>query len=273
MRKILTIIMIMLLCATALAETPATPIHFCGDYVYILLDDGSAQIVSWDGDAKALTVPPTLDGYTVTSVSECAFADCPGLQSIILPDTVLDIGQQAFVDCVSLMRVSLPQNLQALGGMAFDGCEGLTRIALPATLEDVGDNPFRRCANLYDIAVSGENAALYTCGGALFSKADSRLICLPMGIDATNYAVPEGTRTIGAMAFDRDICLQQVTLPQTLISIGARAFDGCNALRTMNLPASVTSIGAYAMRCKNLTLTVEGDARVVWAADIAGDVA
>ena len=243
----------------ACAETAPTPIYDCGDYTYILLEDGAAQIVCWDGPDAELIVPAELDGYRVTSISESAFCDCQDLVSVTLPEGVRDIGEFAFADCDNLCRVNLPEGLVSLGDCAFDHCEGLTEIALPDSLREVGANPFHSCANLFDIFVSPDHEYLATIDGVLFSKPDRRLVCYPMGYAAGRYSVPEGVLDIGAMAFDRDLYLEEVVLPKSLVSIGDEAFNGCEGLRTMNLPAGVKSIGADAMRCKNLTITFEGD--------------
>lgn len=256
---ILLALALVLIAGAACAETQATPIYDCGDYTYIHLGDGTVQIVSWDGPETDLMVPAELDGYRVTSISECAFCDCPNLMSIALPQGVTEIGEYAFADCDDLQYVSLPEGLLSLGDCAFDHCEGLTAIALPDSLRAVGDNPFRGCANLFDIFVSPEHDYLATIDGVLFSKPDRRLVCYPMGYSAGRYSVPEGVLDIGAMAFDRDLYIEEIVLPKSLVSIGDAAFNGCEGLRTMNLPAGVQSIGEDAMRCKNLTITFEGD--------------
>lgn len=252
-------LLLALVAVGACAETEATPIYDCGDYTYILLGDGSAQIVSWDGPNAALIVPATLDGYAVTSISESAFYDCRGLEAVTLPEGVTEIGEYAFADCDNLGYVALPESLVSLGDCAFENCEGLTWIALPEALEQVGVNPFHNCANLFDIFVSPEHPYLSTIDGVLFSKADRRLVCYPMGYSAGRYSVPEGVLDIGAMAFDRDLYIEEVVLPKSLVSIGDEAFNGCEGLRAMNLPAGVKSIGEDAMRCKNLIITFEGD--------------
>ena len=243
----------------AFAEIPPTPIHDCGEYTYILLPGGDAQIVSWDGPDAELVVPAELDGHAVVSISECAFYDCQGLMGVVLPEGIVDIGEYAFSDCDNLQRVSLPQSLKTLGDCAFDDCEGLTEIALPDALTEVGKNPFHGCANLFDIFVSPDHEYLATIDGVLFSKPDRRLVCYPMGYATGRYSVPEGVLDIGAMAFDRDLYIEEVVLPKSLVSIGDGAFNGCEGLRAMNLPAGVKSIGEDAMRCKNLIITFEGD--------------
>jgi len=268
MKKTCLIVILLLAMATlAFAETPATPIRKSGDYTYILLTGNTAQIVSWDGADKHLTVPSKLDEFTVVSVSECAFADCAALESVTLPQTVVEIGECAFVDCDNLQKVVLPEGLVRIGNLAFDSCEGLTVIELPNSVREMGDNPFRGCANLYDIRVSEDHPYLSTVDGALYTRPDHRLVCYPNGLYADYYRVPEGVETIGAMAFDRDLYIEQIVLPASLVTIGDGAFNGCEALKTMNLPSGVQSIGEAAMRCSNLKLTIEGDTSVTFLAD------
>ena len=231
MKRVLVMVLAMLtLLGAARAVTPATPVHFCGEYVYILLDDGGAEIVCWDGEETDLAVPETLDEHPVVSVSECAFADCRTLRTVTLPESVRAIGDEAFAGCTRLSRVTLPQGLETLGGMAFDHCEGLTQIALPATLREMGTNPFVDCANLCAIDVPAACAAFYTVDGVLFSRGDQRLVCYPMGLWTDSYAVPEGTVTIGARAFEQGIFLERVDLPASMATIEDGAFNGCAAL-------------------------------------------
>ena len=58
--------------APAAASTPGQS----GDYAYIVLKDGTAEITKYTGTAEALTIPDALDGYPVTSIGDRAFARC-----------------------------------------------------------------------------------------------------------------------------------------------------------------------------------------------------
>lgn len=273
MKRIVLILLALLLAATpALAVTPATTTYECGGYIYALLADNTARIVCWDGPERAIEVPAALDGHVVTRISECAFADCAGLEQVTLPETVREIGEDAFSNCVSLDRVVLPEGLARIGSRAFDRCQVLTAIDLPASVVDVGDNPFRGCTNLCSIRVAEDHPYLATVDGVLFSRPDNRLVCYPMGKSDTRYTVPEGVCTIGAMAFDSDLYVEEIVLPRTLMTIGREAFNGCQGLRTMNLPAGVQSIGEAALlRCSNLVLTLEDDVSSVPQLVMAGD--
>lgn len=224
----------------AVGALAATPLHECGDYTYIILPGGDAQIVDWEGRDRALKVPGVLDGHPVASVSECAFCGCAGLQSVALPEGLWEIGENAFEGCAALEQVRLPASLRRLGSYAFKGCESLVRVALPGALSEVGDNPFLDCANLSGIEAAPDAAGLVTVDGVLFTRADARLVCYPMGLEAVSYAVPEGVRAIGARAFDGALCLETLTLPASLSEIGRDAFSGCTGLRVGPSGSAVT---------------------------------
>ena len=254
MKKLCALLALAMMISTAgaLAGTPATPIHFSGEYTYILLADGSAQIVDWDGAGTVASIPRTLDGFAVTSISENAFADCEALVSVTLPDTVTEIGEYAFSGCESLEEVALPAGLRRIGDAAFYRCNALTGIALPDAVCEVGRNPFLGCANLFDILVSPDHPYLATIDGVLFSKPDRRLICYPMGLTALRYAVPRGVRVIGETAFEQGLYLEEVVLPDTVEEIGREAFCGCEALMKLDLPNSLRLIGDAALSYTDL---------------------
>ena len=50
-------------------------------------------------DSPVIAVPEMLDGYRVTSVSECAFCGCAGLVRVALPEGLREIGETAFDGC------------------------------------------------------------------------------------------------------------------------------------------------------------------------------
>ena len=77
----------------------------CGDYDYVLLDDGAAEIVDYDGEDENLAIPAELDGHSVTSIGEGAFWGCTSLSSITIPEGVTYIGEDAFKGCEGLTSV------------------------------------------------------------------------------------------------------------------------------------------------------------------------
>ena len=239
-----------------------------GDYTFAVLDDGTAEIRNYRGRATSLAIPSTLKKRAVTrigmkafnwrfyltdvavpdgvvAIDEGAFAGCYGLKEVRLPKGLEEIGENAFSGCRSLGGVTLPDGVTAIGGGAFDHCSGLTSI--PA-------NPFTDCRALAEIAVSDGHPALRVEDGALYDRAEARLICCPYGRAEGRFAVPAGTRRIGDGAFLDCDRLTGVDLPEGIEALGDHAFSGCARLEAVEIPAGTTGIGNAAFSgCAGLT--------------------
>ena len=199
----------------------------------------------------------TLDEYGVLTISgEGDMADFPenstrpwptaSVRSLVLTEGVTSIGNFAFFGCRHMESVSFPETLQSIGTRAFFYCSRLRSVELPDGLTALGENPFAHCSVLEYISVGSGNSVLSVCDGALLSFSDARMIWCPNGSALTDFAVPEGIRTIDDYAFAFCRSLYMVELPESLVSIGARAFDGCSALCALKLPASLREIGNQA---------------------------
>ena len=143
--------LLLCLCAPAVADEPIE--YRAGDYRYVLLADGTAEIVAYTGLASGMTLPAELDGYKVTSIGEKAFAS-KKLSSIIIPEGITSIGDGAFFSCASL-----------------------TSVTIPDSVVHVGANPFADCSSLNSIRVSPSHPVLATIDGVLFNKTAKELIC------------------------------------------------------------------------------------------------
>ena len=72
---------LLLLGAFAAAEEAERETHFSGEYTYVLLEDGTAEILLYGADetdplsreAKNLVIPSVLDGHPVTRIGDRAF--------------------------------------------------------------------------------------------------------------------------------------------------------------------------------------------------------
>ena len=93
-----------------------------GDYQYILLTDGTAELTNYTADAEFLTVPAQIDGHAVASIGSEAFINSEFLSSIIRPDCLTTIGIDAFCGCSFLTSITLPNSLTTIGNWAFKSC-------------------------------------------------------------------------------------------------------------------------------------------------------
>ena len=86
----------------------------------------------------AVTIPPSLGGYPVTSIGANAFRDCSGLTSVTIPACVTSIGSYAFYGCIRLTSVTIPNSVTNIGSYAFHGCSGLTSVTIPEGVTSIG---------------------------------------------------------------------------------------------------------------------------------------
>ncbi len=257
-RSLWAVLFVMLLMALsvngAVAEDDALR---SGDYQYRVLEDGTAEITHYFGRDSVVHIPETLDGKTVTSIRDGAFAECSSLTSIELPDSVTSMGLNLFADCWRLKNIQVspeqpvfavidgvlfnkaekslicypagkqeeayevPQGIQQIKSYAFYDCSALTSIELPDSVTSIGEYAFAWCSSL------------------------------------TTIELPDSVTSIGDKAFRDCSALTSIELPDSVTSIGNDAFFGCSALTNIELPDSVTSIGDQAFwGCNNLTVTI-----------------
>lgn len=108
--------------------------------------------------------------YTVTSntqyIEEWAFAENSYIQTVILPDTLIEIDNYAFYGCNKLTGIELPQSLSTLGDAAFRDCSNLKNIILPESLKGKLSTTFSGCSSLESIIVPSkiEELSFYAFG-------------------------------------------------------------------------------------------------------------
>src|ERR1017187_9384191 len=96
-------------------------------YTYSTNADGSANIVAYAGPPWVVTIPTNINGLTVTSIGQDAFAFHYNLTSVTIPSSVTSIGATAFGG-TSLTSVTIPGSVTSIGGSAFDLCISLTSV-------------------------------------------------------------------------------------------------------------------------------------------------
>ena len=97
--RILSLILALLLLmslSVSVAESQEETAYTYGDFEYVLLEDGTAEITDYTGEATSLEIPDTLDRKTVRLIGRYAFSDCSDLTDISIPDSVTEIGDGAF---------------------------------------------------------------------------------------------------------------------------------------------------------------------------------
>ena len=217
-------------------------------FEYTLDDDGNATITKYDGNVRALTIPDTLDGYTVVGIGENAFAKNTYLQSVVIPDTVTKIDAGAFSECTNLSSVVLSENLVELRRSAF-GETALTAIEIPKSLEKAynststeyePDGPFENCEQLKNVS---------------FEKGTTQvaqfLFAGCTGLET--ISIPDTVTKISQDAFWKCINLKKVKLSNSIIDIEGGAFADCTELSDVNLSTGLKEIERHAFRNTAIT--------------------
>lgn len=127
MKKSLFAFLLALLPLVACAQVE---IEFGG--VYYDLSVGSTERVAqvfrpsdkdYSGEiAIATQVAYDNEAYIVTAVGSYCFADCTGLTSVSIPNSVTTISSCAFMNCTGLTSITIPNSVTYIGSSAFFGC-------------------------------------------------------------------------------------------------------------------------------------------------------
>ena len=198
-------------------EGPA--VYTSGDYQYMLLEDGTAEIKKYIGEAAEIEIPAELDGHVVKN-----------------------IGAQAFDACENLVSVSLPNNIEFIELGAFYNCSNLVSVTLSDTLISMSGTPFAGCEKLTQIIVSPDHPVYEVVDGVLFNKIEKSLVSCPCAIIANGYTIPQGIEKIGIGAFWNCTSLIGITIPDSVTIIDEGAFYDCTNLTKITIPNSITSI-------------------------------
>ena len=227
-----------------------------------------ATITKYYGTVAAITVPKTIDGYTVTGIGYEAFKGNTYLTSVLLPDNITEIGMLAFKDCTGIEVVSLPSELEVLPYGAFQNCTSLTEIKIPKTVTNENQNmsigPFWGCTLLKNVVF--EDGMTKVPNGILKDASAVESVVLPstvteIGNDAFNGCtslkqLPDisAVTKIDYQSFKNCTSLKSIDLSDTITEIGMLSFSGCNGLEQVKLPKNlqILTYGAF-QNCASLT--------------------
>ena len=171
------------------------------------------------------------------SIGTGAFTGCRNLKGVDL-SALSDIqwGESVFADCYGLNAVVLPGKVSAIPSSMFTN-SGLQEIYIPSSAT-IGSNIFAGCRNLNSVTFEeGRNAV------------DSKLFYGCTGLETVN--LPQTVKTIGQSAFEGCTSLQQIELPQGLTAIGESAFKN-SGLYSVSIPAGIGTISADCFRGSSL---------------------
>lgn len=227
-------------------------------FTYAFVSPTTIEITAYYGYEAEVTVPSTIDGYTVVGIQ--SFHNEEGysnpnifVRKVVLPETVTYIADGAFYDDddwsakthFELREIVLPQSLKTIGKNAFYHNYYLQKIDIPAGVTEIGAGAFANCQNLSDITIRGENTLLH--GGAFGEKSGYSVGAFAGKLSelhqqwlyddsASDFFIWKG------QLLDYRGTSKMPVLPDTVKVIGASAFYECASLTSVDIPGSVERI-------------------------------
>lgn len=202
----------------ALADTDST-----GRFGYRLKEDGTAVINQYLGQDDPCVIPEQVDGYPVTGLSASI-----SFRRDMEYNPDFDVYITTYIS-----TVEIPATVTNIELFRYNDVDSGMII----------ENLF---LGVRSIRVAEDNPTYQILDGSLYDKNTHELLLYMPTEESTSFAVPEGTRAIGAYAFMRGQYLTKLTLPNSLVSIGQWAFSNCRALSEITIPMGVSEIEARA---------------------------
>lgn len=197
-----------------------------------------------------LLIPSTVtyasSTYKVVSIGNHAFHGCPGLVSIIFPNSIETIGDNACASCSGLVSVYFSNSVTSIGDNAFQNCSALTSLSLPNSVSLIGVSAFQGCSALSSLTL-GNN--ITTIGPLAFEGCSS----------LTAAAIPNLVSMLGNWAFCNCVSLDSLSIGISVAAIQPNTFAGCANVRYLNYGCRNSMISTSALPVLSLRKLVVGD--------------
>lgn len=220
-----------------------------GGVAEIYNDDAHAVSPDPSGD---LVVPPTLHGYTVTSIGDRAIASMGNVTSVTLPSSVTNVGRAAFYHCFRMESISMP-GVKTIGFEAFRECVALASVTMPTDVGFTGKRAFAQCENLVDenglVVIDGVlcgNGTGFSWEHFVVPDYVTRIADYAFAEQGiTNVTISGCVKSIGNFAF-YGAWIENLVIENGVEEIGTAAFKDCGLLKSVTIPGSVKRIGSSA---------------------------
>lgn len=169
-------------------------------------EDATKLIVPKEYNGKPLICVQGLKGYS-TGIQ--------ALETIVLPDGLLQLENHAFEGQHALKNVNIPNTVWKIGWDSFCACSSLEKIDIPDSVEVIGE------------------AAFSTTG-------------------LKSVIIPDSVTMIERNAFYNCTKLEYVKMSENVTVLEDGVFQASDELKTIDLPAGITEIKGGALKCEGL---------------------
>ena len=238
-----------------------------GDYSYVILNDGTAQITKYNGEEAQLTTPAKLGDATVTEIGTRAFADNDDIVSVTFSEGLVTIGEHAFAGCDLLEELDFAPTVTTIGAWSFENCRALQSVEIPSNVKTIREKAFSACPILVDVKL---NEGLETMGFHFLAGTPVSEIYIPSTVTKSDepFAEMEMLETVrfaeGITAIPRDMfednnSIRSLTIPDTVTTLGNDSLCQMRSLESIVIPDSVTEWGDFVLyECDSLASVTIG---------------
>ena len=200
----------------------------------IVTIDFPDSLISIEGRAFEGCYSLLLDSLpeNVESLAYYSFKDCIGINSIIIPKTLVSVNIKdnyyaPFYGCINLKEAVFEDGSTVIANHILESVESLEKVTIPDTVTIINQASFHGCFKLKEVSL------------------------------------PNGIVSIGSRAFKDCNKLEEIKLPDNLEKIGYLAFKNCSGLKSITIPKNTTEVtfedeGLYSVfdNCNKLTEVV-----------------
>ena len=218
----------------------------------------------------SITIP-----NSVTEVGGGVFGNCSNLKSVVLSENMTSlpyindggsgwgIDYGFFHGCISLESIIIPNGIVEIGNLAFNGCESLVSIEIPNSVTEIGGGLFASCKSLKTVKLPENIKVLRAHQGYQYTGFFQGCESLE------SFTIPNSVTEISEKAFYGCSSLTSIEIPNSVTEISEKAFYGCSSLTSIAIPNNVTEIGTDAFYgCSSLT-SIEIPNSVIYLGDMA----
>lgn len=241
LKNVLIITLIVSVFAASVCFGASAMVIYDGEFGYeVNASKHEATLVRYNGNGGTVQLPEYYRDYPVTVISRDAFSGNDSITELVFSGTNTTVEEYAFMNCTSLETVTIPENVVNFGDRVFAGCTSLKTVTMLSDIVSMPTNMFSGCTALENAAINEKIAEFgYGCFNGCSNLTD--LDFVSNGVMLQPYAF-NGT---GA---------ESVVLSSSLLAIPDHAFTNCSNLKYVTIPKSVMIIQPNAFDFEDLTI-------------------